>query len=159
MQPTKRRSTMPWFKCYPRDFFDGTEGMDAELRGYYALVLMLLYELDGELQDDEKFIARRLGMSTRKWRSVRAKLLAIPRKLMAGGGYIRNFRADVELWERRESSAKQSRKARQRFENKENTECRGNAITDTDARAPALQDPCQVVPLANRRKVAGDGGE
>lgn len=108
----KRRSTMPWFKCYPRDFFEGTEGMDAELRGYYALVLMLIYERDGELLDDDRYIAMRLGMSPRKWRSVRARLLEIPRKLMAGGGYIINFRATEELHERREYQEKQSARRR-----------------------------------------------
>lgn len=87
---------LPYYKAYPRDFFDGTVGMDFELKAAYRLVLDLIYMHGGHLADDPRFIAGHLGCSVKKWNSLRAALLDAG-KLTVSRGYLGNYRADKEL--------------------------------------------------------------
>lgn len=87
---------LPYYKAYPRDFFEGTRGMDGELKGAYRLVLDLIYQHGGSLQNDERHIAGELGYSVRKWNSLLARLVAAG-KLQCELGIISNFRATLEV--------------------------------------------------------------
>lgn len=86
---------LPYYPRYPRDFFEGTVGMPFEIKAAYGLVLDLIYMMGARgLPDDPRFISGHLGMSVRKWNSVREKLLEAG-KITADNGIISNTRADT----------------------------------------------------------------
>jgi uncharacterized protein YdaU (DUF1376 family) len=87
---------LPYYKAYPRDFFEGTIGLDFEEKAAYRLVLDLIYMHGGRLADDPRFIAGHLGCSVKKWNALRSALLATG-KITASEGYLGNLRADKEL--------------------------------------------------------------
>jgi len=87
---------LPYYKSYPRDFFDGTAGMDFEVKAAYRLVLDLIYMHGGRLVDDPRFIAGHVGCSVKKWNGLRSAILATG-KIVVENGYLGNLRADKEL--------------------------------------------------------------
>lgn len=87
---------LPYYKAYPRDFFDGTVGLDFEVKAAYRLLLDLIYQHGGRLVDDPRFIAGQLGCSVRKWNSLREAIIATG-KVVVISGYLGNYRADKEL--------------------------------------------------------------
>ena len=86
---------LPYYKAYPRDFFEGTVGMPVELKGIYRLVLDLIYMQGGALIDDPRYIAGHLGAAVKTWTTARAKLIEAG-KLFEVDGTLRNNRADKE---------------------------------------------------------------
>lgn len=87
---------LPYYKAYPRDFIEGTIGMDFETKGAYRLVLDLIYMQGGKLPDDARYISGQLGCSVRKWNAIRDRLLEAG-KLDLFEGFISNKRARKEL--------------------------------------------------------------
>lgn len=87
---------LPYYPRYPRDFFDGTNGMSFELKGAYSLLLDLIYMCGGQLYDEPRFIAGHMNCSVRAWGGYRAALIARG-KITVEAGIISNFRADKEL--------------------------------------------------------------
>jgi len=87
---------LPYYKAYPRDFIEGTVGMDFEMKAAYRLVLDLIYMQNGNLPDDPRYISGLLGCSTKKWNSLRGRLISAG-KIHARDGHIGNYRADKEL--------------------------------------------------------------
>lgn len=87
---------LPYYKAYPRDFFDGTAGMCFETKAAYRLVLDMIYMHGGRLVDDPRFISGHLGCSVKKWNNLRAAIIATG-KISVSGGYLGNLRADKEV--------------------------------------------------------------
>lgn len=87
---------LPYYKAYPRDFFEGTIGMPFEMKGGYRIILDLIYMQSGDLPDDARYIAGLLGCSVRKWKSIRIFLINAG-KIQVNGDFISNSRARVEL--------------------------------------------------------------
>jgi len=87
---------LPYYPRYPRDFFDGTNGMSFELKGAYAMLLDLIYMCGGQLYDEPRFIAGHMNCSVRAWGGYRAALIERG-KITVKDGIISNFRADKEL--------------------------------------------------------------
>lgn len=87
---------LPYYKAYPRDFIEGTIGMDFELKAAYRLVLDLVYMQGGRLVDDARYISGLLGCSVKRWNGLRSALIAAD-KLQVSDGYLGNYRADKEL--------------------------------------------------------------
>ena len=87
---------LPYYKAYPRDFFEGTIGMPFELKSGYRLLLDLIYLQGGRLPDDARYISGLMGCSVRAWKSIRERLIAAG-KIVVKDGIISNFRADKEL--------------------------------------------------------------
>lgn len=87
---------LPYYKAYPRDFIEGTVGMPFELKGAYRLLLDLIYMHGGDLPDEPRYISGLLGMSVRKWKDVRDRLIEAG-KITSKGTSISNERADKEL--------------------------------------------------------------
>jgi uncharacterized protein YdaU (DUF1376 family) len=102
---------LPYYKRFPRDFFEGTIGMPFEIKSAYGLVLDLIYMQGGALPDDAGYIAGLLGCSVRKWHSLRAELIARG-KISADLGIISNSRARAELLTLRTYQDKQSENGR-----------------------------------------------
>lgn len=87
---------LPYYKAYPRDFFEGTIGMAFEMKGAYRLILDLIYMQNGNLPDDARYISGLLGCSIRKWKSIRNQLVQMG-KLGVSGEFLTNYRAVSEL--------------------------------------------------------------
>lgn len=80
--------------------------MSFELKGAYSILLDLIYMQGGELPDDPRYISGLLGMSVRKWNSIRKDLLAMG-KIHINGTSISNYRAIIELESLRKLQEKQ----------------------------------------------------
>lgn len=87
---------LPYYKSYPRDFIEGTIGMDFELKAAYRLLLDLIYMQGGKLPDDARYISGLLGCTMKKWNGLRAALIEAG-KLYVSGEFLGNYRADKEL--------------------------------------------------------------
>ena len=91
---------LPYYKRYPRDFFDGTAGMPFELKSAYALLLDLIYVQNGNCPDDPHYISGAFGCSVRKWKSLRERLIKsgkIQAIQNADGAFLNNVRASLEI--------------------------------------------------------------
>ena len=108
---------LPYYPRYPRDFFEGTAGMSFEEKGAYSMVLDLIYMM-GErgLPDNPQFISGHLGMSVRKWNSIKARLLNSG-KITLDHGIISNFRADKMKIIQSKYRHNQAENARKRWKN------------------------------------------
>ena len=99
---------LPYYKRYPRDFIEGTIGLPFEVKVTYSFVLDLIYMQGGKLPDDARYISGLLGVSVRKWNSLRESLISAG-KIVAENGCLTNYRAVSEL----ESLAKLQDKQRE----------------------------------------------
>ncbi|RBO91865.1 DUF1376 domain-containing protein [Pseudochrobactrum asaccharolyticum] len=98
---------LPYYKAYPRDFIEGTIGMDFETKAAYRLVLDLIYMQGGNLPDDARYISGLLGCTVRKWNSLRGSLVAMG-KIIVNGEFLTNERAIIELETLRKLQDKQA---------------------------------------------------
>ena len=98
---------LPYYKAYPRDFIEGTIGMDFETKAAYRLVLDLIYMQGGNLPDDARYISGLLGCTVRKWNSLRGSLVAMG-KIIVSGEFLTNERAIIELETLRKLQDKQA---------------------------------------------------
>lgn len=87
---------LPYYKAYPRDFIEGTIGLDFETKAAYRLVIDLIYMQGGALPDDARYISGLLGCSVKKWNILRDRLISAG-KVEVRGEYLGNLRADKEL--------------------------------------------------------------
>ncbi|MEL7282127.1 MAG: DUF1376 domain-containing protein [Pseudomonadota bacterium] len=108
---------LPYYPRYPRDFIEGTIGLPFEVKAAYGLVLDLIYLQGGKLPDDAAYISGVLGVSKRKWNSLR-KALVEADKLQVGNGYLTNYRAIIVLEKSRYFQDKQSQNRRRPNKNK-----------------------------------------
>lgn len=88
----------PWFKQYPSNYLSGVQRLNLEEIGAYSVVLNLIYDRGGYIQDDPRWISRQCGLncSTRKWNAIRERLLALG-KLQVVGDHLTNPRAKWQL--------------------------------------------------------------
>lgn len=99
-------SERPWYPRYPQDFLMGTMGMSLELRGAYSILLDMMYDRQGPIPDEARYIAGMLNISVRKWTSIRADLIETGKIFVDENGFISNSRAVFEI----ENALKISRK-------------------------------------------------
>lgn len=85
-----------WYKRYPEAALSGMKRLTLEERGAYDTVLDLIYLHDGELDDDDLFIAGWCSCDVRIWRRIKVRLLALG-KLYQANGKLRNGRSDTEV--------------------------------------------------------------
>ena len=115
-------SKNPWYKRYGADFIAGTLGMSLEEKGAYSIVLDLIYDRDGAIPDDPRYIAGVCGCSVRKWNAIRLKLIELG-KIQCQDGFISNFRADKEI----ENRAKTPRKDAEKHTNRQDKNAENEA--------------------------------
>ncbi len=82
-----------WYKRDPRAALTGMMELSLEERGAYGTVLDLIYDREGNLPDDDRFLAGWCKCDVRVWRRIKRRLLALG-KIYVDGGKIRNDRAD-----------------------------------------------------------------
>lgn len=95
----------PWYPRYPADFIAGTLALTLEEKGAYSIVLDLIYDRGGPIDDDPAWLARVCGCSTRRWKTIRLRLIEFG-KITAENGRITNKRAEKQI----EKRAKEARK-------------------------------------------------
>lgn len=110
--------SLPYYKRYPKDFFEATVGMSGEVKGAYGLLLDIIYMLDGKLPDDPRYISGLLGISVRKWKTIKNELIERG-KIQAENNIISNLKADYLLEERRSYRDKKSENRTKSNKNKE----------------------------------------
>lgn len=89
-------SRRPWYKRYPADFIAGTTQLTLEEKGAYSIVLDLIYQTGGPIEDDSRWIARVAGCSTKRWNIIRSRLIDLG-KLHALDGKLSNQRAEKQM--------------------------------------------------------------
>ena len=87
---------MPYHRRYHDDALVGFSGLNMEQRGAYQLLLDLMYSVGGEIDDNDAYHAGQLLTTTKKWRRVKAELVALG-KIWIVNGKIGNGRAMAEI--------------------------------------------------------------
>ena len=106
----------PWVKFFASDFLTGVADMTAEEIGAYTVILALIWDRGGPVADDPQRLARRAGVSTRRWNQLRERLIEAG-KLRVENGHLTNDRAIKTLLSREEVSEKRRNSARTRWDN------------------------------------------
>src|SRR3546814_8063377 len=88
-------SARPWYKRYGADFVHGSLGLSLEEKGAYSLCLDLIYDRGGPIPDDDRWLAGVCGVSIRKWKAVRARLIEAG-KIIERDGRLSNHSAEKE---------------------------------------------------------------
>lgn len=145
---------LPYYKAFPRDFFDGTVGLDFEVKAAYRLLLDLIYQHGGRLYDDQRFIAGQMGCSVKKWNGLRAAILATG-KITVSEGYLGNLRADKELDSLKSFRETQRKNGSVPKKNKDLTEAMAkpeasHTDTDTDTERGEGKPSLALVPKPSR---------
>lgn len=90
------KAVMPWYKRCPNDWRSGVRGMSMELRGFYSECLDAMWERQGQLPKDEKWLALAFQCSARLVRSLMPKLIALGKIVETDKGYYnQRMMADV----------------------------------------------------------------
>lgn len=111
---------LEYYKAYPRDFFEGTLGFDGPLKGFYRMVIDLIYMHDGFLLDDWGHIAGHTGFGITKCKRFMAQLIEkgkIFEEIDKDSRYFVNRRSKVELSASRKFQKKQANNSAARWEN------------------------------------------
>jgi uncharacterized protein YdaU (DUF1376 family) len=85
-----------WYKRDPEAALNGMMALTLEERGAYNTVLDLLYARDGNLPDDDHFIAGWCRVDVRVWRRIKARLVDLG-KLQVEAGNLVNSRATAVI--------------------------------------------------------------
>lgn len=81
---------------FPDEFLVGTTDLTLEEAGAYWKVCSLIYSRGGPVHDDDRWIAKAIATDVRKWKPIRARLLA-KGKLIRADGKLSNARCETEL--------------------------------------------------------------
>ncbi len=87
-----------WYKRDPSAALGGMMGLTLDERGAYNTVLDLIYSRDGNLPDDDRFLAGWMSVDVRVWRRLKQRLIDLG-KLYIEDGLIHNDKADAVVLE------------------------------------------------------------
>ena len=111
----------PWHKRYHSDALSGFIVLSLEERGAYQTLLDLIYDRGGPMPDNDGLLARYMGVSIRKWKSLRQSLITHGKIRVDTEGFLTNDRAIAEIEGQRKISKIRSengaKTARKRDEN------------------------------------------
>jgi uncharacterized protein YdaU (DUF1376 family) len=68
-------SERPFMQLYVSDYLGDTRHLSCEQHGAYLLLLMTMWNADGSLPDDDAKLARIVGLSVKKWRTIRPEIM------------------------------------------------------------------------------------
>jgi len=88
---------LPWFKCNPRDFLEGTEGLTNEECGVYVRLLCLMYRDGGPIKYDLPVLRHALHCYKLSHCRKLVQRLVDLGKLRLENGLIHNGRVDREI--------------------------------------------------------------
>jgi len=99
---------MKWYKRDPDAAMCGMLGLTMEERGAYNTILDLLYSRDGDVPNDDVFLARAQQCRPQMWRRVRDSLIAKGKIRITDDGKLDANRVQTELKTARKLIAKMS---------------------------------------------------
>lgn len=106
-----------WHKHYHGRVLNSYADLSLELRGAAYTILDLIYDCGGPLALNESSIAGRLQCSIRKWRSIRAELIAAGKFYETEEGALFNSLCEQTLLDRRKLAENGAKGGRTRVEN------------------------------------------
>ena len=86
----------PWYKRYGGDFVMGTMGLTLEERGAYSLLIDLMHDRGGPLPDDAKYFSNIMGVSAKRWKIIRGRLIEAG-KIDERDGFLTQKRVEKDL--------------------------------------------------------------
>lgn len=89
-------SSRLWYKRFSGDFISSTALLTFEQKGAYSLLLDLMYLRGESIPDQPQEISKIIGVSVRKWKGLRADLIAAG-KIYEKEGNLNNDRVSREL--------------------------------------------------------------
>lgn len=131
---------VPYFRFYPSDFMAGVRGMTAQEVGVYTMLLCLIYEAGGPVENNPLRLATYCGLRLPTFERTCEKLIALG-KITAADGWLSNARAEVEIAKRADDlkiafrAGKASAEKRQQNQAKPSTDVQrtfNHTDTDTD---------------------------
>lgn len=90
---------VPYFRFYPSDFMAGVRGMTAQEVGVYTMLLCLIYEASGPVENNPLRLATYCGMRLPTFERTCEKLVALG-KITEANGHLSNARAEAEIAKR-----------------------------------------------------------
>jgi uncharacterized protein YdaU (DUF1376 family) len=93
------RKHVPYFRFYPSDFMTGVRGMTAQEVGVYTMLLCLIYEANGPVENNPLRLATYCGMRLAAFDRTCEKLIALG-KIVEANGHLSNARAEAEISKR-----------------------------------------------------------
>lgn len=106
---SNREKKAPWVKWEPSAFLNGVFGFHTETVGVYSILLNLIYENGGPIDDNIAVLARRMSMRPTSLEKRLAELVKA-KKIVRVDGVISNPRAEIEI----EARAKKLVKTREK---------------------------------------------
>lgn len=110
---------LEYYRAYPRDFFEGVVGMTGDLRGFYRMIIDLIYMHDGFLLNDFNHIAGMTGYGKTRAKRMLEELVKMGKIEVCGENsqYFTQKRAKLELNTSQKYRKKQENNARERWKN------------------------------------------
>ena len=103
---------------YPSDWLAGTRGLSAEETGVYITLIARIYEMAGPIERDDKRLFRLCGCKSKTAFVKALEYLISEGKIIEVEGHLTNERAQKEIQNTTEKSAKAREKAQQRWDKK-----------------------------------------
>ena len=120
---------LEYYKAYPRDFFDGTLGMSGPLRGFYRMVIDLIYMHDGFLLNDWGHISGHTSFGKTQCKRMMQQLVEADKIQLSGKNdeFFTQKRAKNELKVSRKFQENQANKSAKRWKNNDLEDTTGYA--------------------------------
>lgn len=112
---SNREKQAPWVKWEPSAFLNGVFGLHPETVGVYSVILNLIYENGGPIDDNSAVLARRLSMRPSSLEK-RLSELVRAKKIIRVDGVISNSRAEIEIEARAKKLVETRRKVGEKSE-------------------------------------------
>ncbi|MEA3537629.1 MAG: DUF1376 domain-containing protein [Pseudomonadota bacterium] len=105
------REGMAWYPRYASDYITAVAGMPFELQGCYALLLDLIYDRGGPIENDPQRFGKLGSCSTRKAGQLVAALIGMGKIRVTEDGLLTNFRAEktIEIREKTRTNRAKNR--------------------------------------------------
>lgn len=110
----KGNKGLEYYKAYPRDFFEGVKKMRGPLRGFYRMVIDLIYMTDGFLIDDWSYISGHTGFGKTQCKRMMQELIVLGKiqaDISGNDQVFTNKRSKSELFSSRKFQENQSNNA------------------------------------------------
>lgn len=132
----KGNKGLEYYRAYPRDFFEGVIGMPGKLRGFYRMVIDLIYMHDGMLLNDFGHISGNTGYSKIQCKRMMQELVELGKIQICSENdqFFVQKRAVSELKDSRKFQEKQAKNGASRWKN--------NGLSDEVAMPRGMPNEC-----------------
>jgi uncharacterized protein YdaU (DUF1376 family) len=90
------REKAPWVKWQPTEFLNGVIGLDAAEIGVYSVILNMIYDKGGPIDDDVPRLARRCGIRVDRFTKILETLVKME-KVLRADGVLSNKKCEIVL--------------------------------------------------------------